>query len=165
MILGPFLVGGGIWYSSRFKCLYIPSTRERVFQMKKFSKVFTSVLVLSIIINSQLAHASDSQVGTEQEVIVVYKNEEGKEKVLDEVVDVKHEFETIPAVSATVTNADLHELASDPNIAYIERNITFRITGGDFKVTAVQRSKPNGTSKLFNQRKCGMKAIREQALK
>ncbi|WP_339298072.1 S8 family serine peptidase [Paenibacillus sp. FSL R5-0623] len=67
----------------------------------------------------------------------MYKNEEGKEKVLDEVVDVKHEFETIPAVSATVTNADLHELASDPNIAYIERNITFRITGGDFKVTAV----------------------------
>lgn len=103
---------------------------------KKTGKIVASVLTASLLLNAGLAHAS-SQAGTVQEVIIVYKNEDGKEAVFEESVDVQHEFDTVPAVSATVTNADLYELAKDPNIAYIERNITFRITGGDFKVTSV----------------------------
>lgn len=106
-------------------------------QKKKLRKVLTLVLALSLVFSSQSVFASDSQAGTEQEVIVVYKNEKGKEKVLDNSVEVSHEFDIIPAVAATVTNSDLYQLVKDPNIASVERNISFRITGGDFKVTSV----------------------------
>ncbi|WP_405157914.1 S8 family serine peptidase [Paenibacillus sp. FSL H8-0283] len=95
-----------------------------------------TTVVLSLLLNAGLAHAG-SLTGTVQEVIIVYKNENGKEAIIEESIDIKHEFETIPAVAATVTSADLHELASDPNIAYIERNTKFRITGGDIKVTSI----------------------------
>ncbi|WP_339179303.1 S8 family serine peptidase [Paenibacillus sp. FSL R5-0701] len=95
-----------------------------------------TTVVLSLLLNAGLAHAG-SLTGTVQEVIIVYKNENGKEAIIEESIDIKHEFETIPAVAATVTSADLHQLASDPNIAYIERNTKFRITGGDIKVTSI----------------------------
>lgn len=104
---------------------------------KKSGKIVATVVTLTLLLNAGLVHASDSQAGTEQEVIVVYKNEKGKEKVFDNSVEVSHEFDTVPAVAATVTNSDLYQLVKDPNIASIERNISFRITGGDFKVTAV----------------------------
>ncbi|WP_054955652.1 S8 family peptidase [Paenibacillus dakarensis] len=105
---------------------------------RKLARSVTAVtLSLSILLNAGLVQASDSQADIEQEVIVVYKNEKGKERVLDKSVEVQHEFDTIPAVSATVTNSDLRKLLTDPNIEYVERNISFRITGEDFKVTAV----------------------------
>lgn len=103
-------------------------------------KIITSVLTLSLLLHAGalgLASANPSLSEAEQEVIVVYKNDDGKETVYSESVDVHHEFDIIPAVAATVTNSDLHALASDPNIARIERNIKFRITGGDFKATSV----------------------------
>ncbi|KQY85266.1 hypothetical protein ASD24_28710 [Paenibacillus sp. Root52] len=104
--------------------------------MGKHKGIIATTLAISLLLNAGIAHAG-SQNGSVQEVIIVYKNADGKEAIIEESVDVKHEFETIPAVAAKVTNADLRELASDPNIAYIERNTTLRITGGDIKVTAV----------------------------
>ncbi|QZN76204.1 S8 family serine peptidase [Paenibacillus sp. DR312] len=104
--------------------------------MGKHKGIIATTLAISLLLNAGIAHAG-SQNGSVQEVIIVYKNADGKEAIIEESVDVKHEFETIPAVAATVTSADLRELTSDPNIAYIERNTTLRITGGDIKVTAV----------------------------
>ncbi len=69
--------------------------------------------------------------GAEQDVIVVYKNEDGKEAVLDQSVEVQHEFATVPAVSATVTQADLNSLVQNPDIAYVERNVPFQLTDND----------------------------------
>jgi|GEM_PF-1462224 len=102
-------------------------------------KIITSVLATSLLFYSGatgLAYAGDPQSGTEHEIIVVYKNDEGKKAVYEESVGVNHEFDTIPAVSATVTPADLKELVNDPNIALIERNITFRTTDADFKAAS-----------------------------
>lgn len=103
---------------------------------KRSGKIVASVVTMSLLLNVGLAYAGDNQAGTEQEVIVVYKNEEGKDKVYDQSVEVNHEFDTIPAISATVTNADLYQLVKDPNIAYVERNVPVYVTG-DFKTTAV----------------------------
>ncbi|GIO85736.1 hypothetical protein J25TS5_26680 [Paenibacillus faecis] len=102
-------------------------------------QIITSVLATSLLFFSGAtgsAYAGDPQSGTEQEIIVVYKNDAGKDAVYEESVEVNHEFDTIPAVSATVTPADLKELVNDPNIALIERNITFRTTDADFKAAS-----------------------------
>lgn len=98
--------------------------------------LLATALALSLLLNAGLVQASGNDAGTEQEVLIVYKNDEGKEAVYDESVEVQHEFETIPVVSATVTNSDLRELLTDPNIARIERNVPVHITG-DFKTEAM----------------------------
>ncbi|MGP3783659.1 S8 family serine peptidase [Paenibacillus sp. 1A_MP2] len=112
----------------------VGNMKER--EMGKHKGIIATSLAISLLLNAGIAHAG-SQTGSVQEVIIVYKNADGKKAIVDESVDIKHEFETIPAVAATVTSADLHELASDPNIAYIERNTKFRVTGGDIKVTSI----------------------------
>lgn len=106
------------------------------------SKIIASVLTLSLLLHIGalglgLASANNPLSEMEQEVIVIYNNEDGKEAVYNESVDVLHEFDTIPAIAATVSNSDLSVLAADPNIALIERNITFRITDEDFKAASV----------------------------
>lgn len=101
--------------------------------MKKkrvYSKVFIPVLSLSLLSNllfSATVQASES-TETKQEVVVLYKNDTGKEKILEDSIQVDHEFETVPAVSATLTTNDIHELKSDPDIAYVEPNVAFSIT-------------------------------------
>lgn len=103
-------------------------------------KFVSSVLTLLLLFNTEaagMAFANNSTVSTEQDVIVVYNNVEGKETVVDESVEVLHEFESIPAVSATVSNNDLQELANDPNIAYIERNISLRIAEENFRTSSI----------------------------
>lgn len=103
-------------------------------------KLVSSVLTLLLLFNTEaagMAFANNLSVSTEQDVIVVYNNEEGREAIVDESVEVLHEFESIPAVSATVNNHDLQELANDPNIAYIERNISFRIAEGTLRTSSI----------------------------
>ncbi|WP_379131126.1 S8 family serine peptidase [Paenibacillus sp. sgz500958] len=106
---------------------------------KKMNRLAVALAALFLFANSQMAYAVERPVpGTEQEVIVVYKNEEGKDLILEESVDVGYEFESIPAVSATVTSSDLNALMNDPNIDYIERNTVFQMTDSSFNaVTSV----------------------------
>lgn len=112
------------------------------------NKIIASVLAILLLLHLGTlglgsANANASLSGMQQEVIVVYKNEDGKDTVYNESIDILHEFDTIPAVAATVSNHDLPALAADPNIALIERNITFRITSGEFKTASIP-SEQNG---------------------
>ncbi|MBS4195749.1 S8 family peptidase [Lederbergia citri] len=94
------------------------------------NKIYLIVITLSILMIGMSYQGVIAQENTdiEKEVIVVYKNEEGKQEVLEKSVEVDYEFETVPAVSATVTNKDLKKLTDDENIDYIEENITFSIS-------------------------------------
>ncbi|WP_025676881.1 S8 family serine peptidase [Paenibacillus massiliensis] len=104
---------------------------------RKMGIIFASSLAVAVLLNTSSVYASDVEAGMKQEVIVVYKNQQGKETILDESVKVDYAFDTIPAVSATVTNADLRQLLNDPNIAYVEQNVTFRTAGGTVNAAAV----------------------------
>ncbi|PZD96685.1 hypothetical protein DNH61_05645 [Paenibacillus sambharensis] len=99
----------------------------------KSAKITAAVLTLSLLLQASWVQAEAAYLpGTaEQEVIIVYKNEEGKEAARNESQDIRHEFDVVPAVAASVTNDQLAELINDPNIALIERNITFSTTGSD----------------------------------
>ncbi|WP_372630216.1 S8 family serine peptidase [Cohnella sp.] len=91
------------------------------------------ILFLFLPIQASLTSASDRQEGLEQEIVIVYKNDKGKEAAHGRSVKVRHEFAAVPALSATVAKSELEELAANPNIAYIERNVTFRVAERDYR--------------------------------
>lgn len=96
-------------------------------------KIFRSYLItfiscLFILVsgfNSPVVNAEENQ---EKEVIVVYKNENGKEDIVEESKKVEYEFKTVPAISVLATEEDLKKLESNSNIDYIEENVSFSIT-------------------------------------
>lgn len=115
--------------------------------------MITSAIVVSLIMNTGIAtvHAgakdgslagqaySSYSLGSQDmvDVIIVYKNNKGKEKAINESLDVDHEFKAIPAVSARITRDELNRLRKDPNIDHIEANIALKINGGEVQQTTI----------------------------
>ncbi|MCY9512961.1 S8 family serine peptidase [Paenibacillus apiarius] len=115
---------------------------------KRSSKIAAAVLTIFLLLfHAGFAHASDRQAGTEQEVIVTYKNEAGKSAIIKESVNINHAFDLIPAISATVTSANIKALASDPNISYIERNAPIQLAEDDVASASVTTPIPQELSK------------------
>ncbi|MBP1308840.1 chitodextrinase [Paenibacillus sp. 1182] len=120
---------------------------------KQTGIVITSAIVVSLIMNTGIAtvHAgakdgslageaySSYSLGSQDmvDVIIVYKNNKGKEKAIHESLDVDHEFKAIPAVSARITRDELNRLSKDPNIDHIEANIALKINGGEVQQTTI----------------------------
>ncbi|PLR80644.1 hypothetical protein CVD25_19020 [Bacillus canaveralius] len=98
--------------------------------MKKLSSYLIPFLSCLIIIfsgyNPPVVNAEE-MAKQEKEVIVVYKNENGKEDIVEESKKVEYEFKTVPAISVVATEDDLKKLESNSNIEYIEENIPFSI--------------------------------------
>ncbi|WIM40977.1 S8 family serine peptidase [Paenibacillus sp. PK4536] len=106
--------------------------------MKKYIAIVVSSLLTLSLVHTGLVYGEESApsiTGADQEVVIVYKNQAGKEAAIEQSVEVQHEFKTLPAVSATVSAGELQDLVQDPNIAYIERNVPFQVTdSSDFQV-------------------------------
>ncbi len=98
----------------------------RLFRMAFIVGIVSAVLFGSYAQFAVPVRASDF---AEKEVVIVYKNEDGKEKVLDTSLEVDYEFKNVPAVAVTMANADVNDLKNDRDIAYIEPNVSFRIAG------------------------------------
>ncbi|ASB59218.1 Minor extracellular protease Epr [Bacillus subtilis subsp. subtilis] len=102
--------------------------------MKNMScKLVVSVtLFFSFLAIGPLAHAQNS---SEKEVIVVYKNKAGKETILDSDADVEQQYKHLPAVAVTADQETVKELKQDPDILYVENNVSFTAADStDFKV-------------------------------
>lgn len=66
---------------------------------------------------------------------MVYKNKAGKETVLDSDAEVEQQYTHLPAVAVTADQETVKELKQDPDILYVENNVSFTAAGGtDFKV-------------------------------
>ncbi|MDG0764440.1 S8 family serine peptidase [Bacillus halotolerans] len=88
-----------------------------------FCKLVVSVtLFFSFLGLGPLAHAETS---SEKEVIVVYKNTDGKETVLDSDAEVEQQYQHLPAVAVTADPETVKEFKQDPDILYVENNVTF----------------------------------------
>ncbi|MFL0364693.1 S8 family serine peptidase [Pseudobacillus sp. 179-B 2D1 NHS] len=98
-----------------FKCLAVPA------------------LILSLA-SHPLAAQPQTADQKKEEVIVVYKNATGKKKALLNSVEVDHQFKYAPAVSVTMEQGDINQLKKDRNIAYIEKNVVFKLKGTKKKV-------------------------------
>ncbi|MEC2133840.1 minor protease Epr [Bacillus subtilis] len=102
--------------------------------MKNMScKLVVSVtLFFSFLTIGPLAHAQNN---SEKEVIVVYKNKAGKETILDSDADVEQQYKHLPAVAVTADQETVKELKQDPDILYVENNVSFTAANStDFKV-------------------------------
>ncbi|NJI53550.1 minor protease Epr [Bacillus subtilis] len=102
--------------------------------MKNMScKLVVSVtLFFSFLAIGPLAHAQNN---SEKEVIVVYKNKAGKETILDSDADVEQQYKHLPAVAVTADQETVKELKQDPDILYVENNVSFTAADStDFKV-------------------------------
>lgn len=102
--------------------------------MKNIScKLVVSVtLFFSFLTIGPLAHAQNS---SEKEVIVFYKNKAGKETILDSDADVEQQYKHLPAVAVTADQETVKELKQDPDILYVENNVSFTAADStDFKV-------------------------------
>lgn len=102
--------------------------------MKNMScKLVVSVtLFFGFLVIGPLAHA---QISSEKEVIVVYKNKAGKETVLDSDAEVEQQYTHLPAVAVTANQETVKDLKQDPDILYVENNVTFTAAGStDFNV-------------------------------
>ncbi|WP_409273272.1 S8 family serine peptidase [Neobacillus sp. SCS-31] len=98
----------------------------RLFRMAFIVGIVSAVLFGSYAQFAAPVRASDF---VEKEIVIVYKNEDGKEKVLDTSLEVDYEFKNVPAVAVTMAYKDINELKKDKDIAYIEPNVSFRIAG------------------------------------
>ncbi|PJM66079.1 peptidase S8 [Bacillus subtilis] len=102
--------------------------------MKNMScKLVVSVtLFFSFLTIGPLAYAQNN---SEKEVIVVYKNKAGKETTLDSDADVEQQYKHLPAVAVTADQETVKELKQDPDILYVENNVSFTAADStDFKV-------------------------------
>lgn len=97
--------------------------------MRKYIASLIGLLVCLIFVfsSNKFALVKAEESDKEVKAIVVYKNEVGKKDVVEEIKNVEYEFETIPAVSVTATEEELENIESNPNISYVEENITFSI--------------------------------------
>ncbi|MCY7787747.1 S8 family serine peptidase [Bacillus inaquosorum] len=88
-----------------------------------FCKLVVSVtLFFSFLALGPLAHAENS---SQNEIIVVYKNKDGKETVLDSDAEVEQQYKHLPAVALKADQKTVKEFKQDPDILYVENNVTF----------------------------------------
>jgi hypothetical protein len=87
-----------------------------------FSLLFLFILTNVVVFFPTASHAQEH----EQHVLVVYKNSQGKEDVLQNSQHVEQSFKNVPAVSVTLTQEEINNLEANPNISYIEPNIGLR---------------------------------------
>ncbi|PLS17926.1 peptidase S8 [Bacillus sp. M6-12] len=112
------------------------------------SKFLAAALSLSLgMLNITLPVNAESQ--KESEVIVVYKNQEGREDALDLSKQVDHQFKTVPAVAVTVENKEIDKLENNPDIAYVEENIKFSALKGFTRLLSEKQVKANASSYSF----------------
>ncbi|MEC1624457.1 S8 family serine peptidase [Bacillus mojavensis] len=84
--------------------------------------VVSATLFFSFLAIGPLAYAENS---SGNEIIVVYKNKDGKETVLDSDAEVEQQYKHLPAVAVKADQKTVKEFKQDPDILYVENNVTF----------------------------------------
>ncbi|XJZ26975.1 Ig-like domain-containing protein [Bacillota bacterium Lsc_1132] len=102
---------------------------------KFLTKMLVSVLGLSVflIIGISFPIKMKAQGNETQQVLVVYKNNQGKETVINKSQKVEKQFQSVPAISVKLTQQAITELNKNPNVAYMEPNVKFKISDNQLK--------------------------------
>lgn len=89
---------------------------------KLISVSATSAVVIAAA-SPVMATNEPAPTSKDVEVIVIYKNEIGKEKVLDAAKEVITDFRVISAITVVLNESQIDALKADPNIKSVERNV------------------------------------------
>ncbi|MFL6978144.1 S8 family serine peptidase [Bacillus inaquosorum] len=84
--------------------------------------IVSATLFFSFLALGPPAHAENS---SQNEIIVVYKNKDGKETVLDSDAEVEQQYKHLPAVALKADQKTVKAFKQDPDILYVENNVTF----------------------------------------
>jgi subtilisin family serine protease len=116
---------------------------------KPFRKGIIATILAGLLINTGapiVSNATDLIVEEKTaEVVVVYKNDKGKQKVLEKAIKVIDSFGTLKAINVVLSESALNLLAKDTGISYIERKIEKEVkllgTPGQWNVEAINAPK------------------------
>ncbi|MEH6975020.1 S8 family serine peptidase [Bacillus sp. JJ675] len=98
---------------------------------------------------SPRVHAEGQQHGSG--VIVVYKNKSGQETALEKSESVDHQYKHIPAVAVTADKETVQDLKDDPDILYVEKNVSFTATDStEFKVLSDETGEDSDSFEQWN---------------
>nr|WP_254416575.1 S8 family serine peptidase [Bacillus glycinifermentans] len=98
---------------------------------------------------SPRVHAEGQQHGSG--VIVVYKNKSGQETALENSESVDHQYKHIPAVAVTADKETVQGLKDDPDILYVEKNVSFTAADStEFKVLSDEIGEDSDSFEQWN---------------
>ncbi|NUJ19644.1 S8 family peptidase [Bacillus glycinifermentans] len=118
--------------------------------MTKLWKTAASVMLfLGVFAMSPRVHAEGQQHGSG--VIVVYKNKSGQETALENSESVDHQYKHIPAVAVTADKETVQDLKDDPDILYVEKNVSFTAADStEFKVLSDEIGEDSDSFEQWN---------------
>lgn len=102
-------------------------------KLKKFSKIATpTVALMAMLLSSPVNEVkAQNDDNLEKEVIVLYKNEEGKNLALESGMKVDETLENLKMITGEMRAEDIKKLEKDKNIIAIEENIPLQVIGRD----------------------------------
>ncbi|MFJ8262284.1 S8 family peptidase [Rummeliibacillus sp. NPDC094406] len=85
---------------------------------KKWIIILSTTFITSITFPF-FAHATNNQYDN---VMIVYKNNDGKEQIMEQAVDIEHTYENLKTIEGTFTRESLTALKNLPDIKVVEKN-------------------------------------------
>ncbi|KKB73457.1 peptidase S8 [Bacillus sp. TH008] len=83
--------------------------------------------------------------------MVVYKNKSGQETALEKSESVDHQYKHIPAVAVTADKETVQDLKDDPDILYVEKNVSFTAADStEFKVLSDETGEDSDSFEQWN---------------
>ncbi|MDA7026024.1 S8 family serine peptidase [Bacillus sp. CLL-7-23] len=113
--------------------------------MKNFWKILISVALFFSTFTFPFRSQADEKQ-PDSEVIVVYKNQDGKESALESAETVEQTYKNIPAVAVTADEETVQELEDDPDVLYVEENVSFTSLDGTSLKAFTNKTSDNGYS-------------------
>lgn len=86
-------------------------------------------LAVNMLSPMSLAVEEYKKGNVEKDVIIMYKNDEGKELVLDKAIKVEKELENVQVVKSTMKVRDMEKLERDNNVLVVEEDVKFKLLG------------------------------------
>lgn len=126
---------------------------------KKIVVVMAFLLALSTALPY---HSQAAAPPKETDVIIVYKNQKGKQTAIEESEKVNAQYIHLPAVAVTADEQAVTSLKQDPNIAYVSKNIKVKLASSTMKQTAAATGQNFLVQQSYNLQKLNVKqAIKE----
>ncbi|GAB1306512.1 minor protease Epr [Bacillus altitudinis] len=125
-------------------------------------KIVVVIAFLLALTTALPFHSQAAAPPKETDVIIVYKNQKGKQTAIQESEKVNAQYIHLPAVAVTADEQAVTSLKKDPNIAYVSKNVRVKLATATVKKTAAATGQDALVQKSYNLQKLNVKqAIKE----
>lgn len=125
-------------------------------------KIFVVIAFLLALSTALPYHSQAVAPPKETDVIIVYKNQKGKQTAIEESEKMNAQYIHLPAVAVTADEQAVTSLKQNPNIAYVSKNIKVKLASSTMKQTAAATGQNFLVKQSYNLQKLNVKqAIKE----